>query len=75
VVIENKGNLPVPVYLIFIGMNGEKEIYSETARAWKNGKSKIEILKKCKTKISKITLGNSLIPDVNGEDNVYMIKF
>ncbi|MFA5781310.1 MAG: M1 family metallopeptidase, partial [Bacteroidales bacterium] len=67
-VIENKGNLPVPVYLTFIGANGEDEIFSETARAWETGKCEIVIEKKCKTTISKIILGNSLIPDVNEVD-------
>ena len=72
--IENKGNLPLPIYLTFLTSEGKKEVYEANPSVWKNGNNEITVEMKWPEKVSKIMLGNSIIPDVNEEDNFYLFK-
>src|SRR6185437_14486650 len=64
ITIENKGGLPVPIYLTIISKSGEKTIQKYTAGIWENGdKEKSLIVPKSYSDISEIKLGNEFIPD------------
>ena len=64
ITIENKGGLPVPIYLTIISKSGEKTIQKYTAGVWENGdKEKSLIVPKSYSDISEIKLGNEFIPD------------
>ena len=72
IVIENKGGLPLPVYITII--SGEKKtVLRSTAETWKNGKAEAILSATIPfEKISKVILGNELIPDKFQENNVWI---
>ena len=74
ITVENKGGLPVPVYLTII--SGDKRtVIKSTAEIWKDGKTKITLTAKTSLeKISKIILGNEFIPDKYKKDNEWTQK-
>ena len=75
IIIENKGGLPLPVYLNISLKDGEKSIAKYTAGVWKNGeKEKTFIIQNSFQSISKIELGNEFIPDKYKEDNRWNAK-
>ena len=70
VTIENKGRLPVPVYLTIISKDGGKLIEKFTAEVWKNGeKDKTFPILKSYSSIAEIKLGNEFIPDKYESNN------
>lgn len=70
IIIENKGGLPLPVYLNIILKDGKKSMVKYTAGVWENGKKeRTFIIKNSFQSISKIELGNEFIPDKYKEDN------
>ena len=74
ITIENKGGLPLPVYLSIIS-RGKKSILKFNAEIWKDGKKeRIFSTKNSFTGISKIILGNEFIPDKFKEDNEWVKK-
>jgi len=75
VTIENKGGLPVPVYLTIISKDGVKLIEKFTAEVWKNeDKYKTFPVLKPYSSIAEIKLGNEFIPDKYEGDNVWRAK-
>lgn len=74
ITIENKGGLPLPVY-ITITASGKKSLLKSTAEIWKDGKSSTSFQTKLPfAQISKIELGNEFIPDKFKENNVWVLK-
>lgn len=71
IVIERKGNQPVPVHLDITYSDDMTETRHETIRVWKDGKTEYSIFLKTDKQVRKITLGNEEIPDVNPEDNTW----
>ena len=72
IVIENKGGLPLPVYLNIFTKDGKKSIVKYTAEVWKNGQKEREfIISKPYASVSKIELGNEFIPDKYTSDNTW----
>jgi hypothetical protein len=75
ITIENKGGLPVPIYLTIISKSGEKTIQKYTAGVWENGdKEKSLIVPKSYSDISEIKLGNEFIPDKFMTNNTWESK-
>jgi hypothetical protein len=75
VVVENKGGLPLPVYLTFISNKGKKSVVKYTAAVWQKGdKEKTFIIPKPFSTISKVELGNEFIPDKYSENNSREVK-
>ncbi len=71
IVVEKIGNQPVPIAIkIFFEDDSVQEMY-ETAGIWKDQKTKAEFHLDSSKKIKRIELGNSRIPDVNPEDNIW----
>ena len=73
ITIENKGDLPIPAVISFF--NNEKLIKTVTksASTWQS-QSKIQVIFDTPETITKVTLGNDLIPDANRNDNEYIVK-
>ncbi|MFP4471624.1 MAG: M1 family metallopeptidase, partial [Bacteroidales bacterium] len=61
--IERKGNLPVPVEITLDFDDGTQKQISQDMRMWADGKKILAVPVFDDRKISKITLGNDLIPD------------
>ncbi len=70
IIIQNKGGLPLPVYLNINLKNGNHVIIKYTAQVWKNGeKEKTFMVPQTYFSISKIKLGNEFIPDKYENNN------
>ncbi|MEM6805001.1 MAG: M1 family metallopeptidase [Bacteroidota bacterium] len=74
VVIENKGELPLPISLLVRFEDNSTEVVRETAAVWKDGKKEFAISRKFSQKIKSMKLGDSWIPDVRTKDNSYKVK-
>jgi len=74
ITIENKGGLPVPVYLTLFRKNGRQSIKRYTAEVWKDSKEKTFSVSLPYSSINTIELGNEFIPDKNKENNVWKAK-
>lgn len=72
VVIEIKGNKPVPVFMNVSFIDGTQKQIHQSAMVWKNGNKEIVIPVNENKTISKITLQNLYVPDANDRDNVYI---
>jgi Peptidase family M1 domain len=74
VTIENKGGLPLPVYLTIIA-GGKRTIASFSPEVWKDGqKYATFFLKVSYAAITKVVLGNEFIPDKYKSDNEWRKK-
>ncbi|MGN6531199.1 MAG: M1 family metallopeptidase [Ginsengibacter sp.] len=72
IIIQNKGGLPLPVYLNIISKDGKESLIKYTAEVWKNAeKEKTFIISKTLSTISKIQLGNEFIPDKYENNNTW----
>lgn len=70
IVVENKGGLPLPVYLNIFYKNGTKAVVRSTAEIWKNDKKQMEYsIGSRLSSIAKIELGNEFIPDKFNKNN------
>jgi hypothetical protein len=70
ITIENKGGLPIPVFLNIFSKDGKESVEKYTAKVWKNGdKEKIFVISKPFSSIAKIELGNEFIPDKYKSNN------
>ena len=74
ITIENKGGLPLPVYLTIISA-GKKSILKFTAEVWKDGEKEMTFTTQISfSEISKVVLGNEFIPDKFKGDNEWTPK-
>jgi hypothetical protein len=74
IVIEKKGNIPVPVSLkIIFADNSEEHLY-ESARAWQGGKKEYVVEKLFNKPVRRVELGNRKIPDVDLNNNSFDFK-
>lgn len=74
VTIENKGGLPLPVY-ITVFLDGYKSVLKYSAEVWKEGKKEFTFPIRMSTgQVLKIELGNQFIPDKFRADNVWNNK-
>jgi hypothetical protein len=70
ITIENKGGLPIPVFLNIFSKDGKESVEKYTAKVWKNGdKEKTFVISKPFSSIAKIELGNEFIPDKYKSNN------
>ncbi|MGN6194974.1 MAG: M1 family metallopeptidase [Ginsengibacter sp.] len=75
ITIENKGGLPVPIYLTIFSTDGKRSIEKYTAEVWKNGdKEKTFVVSKPFSSIAQIELGNEFIPDKFESNNSWKAK-
>ncbi|PKP52948.1 MAG: hypothetical protein CVT92_06675 [Bacteroidetes bacterium HGW-Bacteroidetes-1] len=69
IVVENKGGLPLPVYLELLFTDGTKQVMNFPSSVWSNNESSIIIEGPEGKYIQEVQLGNTLIPDSNRSDN------
>jgi len=71
VVIEKKGNIPVPVYLEVVYEDNSREKTFANLDIWKDGATQYTAKLKTNKNIKSVKLGNLLTPDANPQDNTY----
>jgi len=69
VIIEKKGDIPVPIHLQITFTDGTKTTIHRTAAAWKDGQQNIRVTCPEGKKVKSIEMGDHTIPDVNPADN------
>ena len=74
IVIERKGNMPVPVYLEVTYDDGSKENAFANPGIWKNGNKLYTVKLNSSRNVRSARLGNLVTPDANPEDNVFSGK-
>ncbi len=75
VLVSMIGSVPIPVQLTFKASDGTENIVYRTADIWKDGEESIWLEENTNgKKIKSITLGSPHIPDVDKDNNVYMVK-
>lgn len=67
--VENRGTLPVPIYLTFDLEDGTEVLRTVNASYWKDGETVYALEEKFDAKVERIELGATWIPDVNTGDN------
>ena len=70
IIIESKGEKPVPVDLTILLADGSTEKIHRTAAVWEKGNKTITVSVSSNKAIKKITLGSTYVPDKNKKDNV-----
>ncbi len=75
ITIDNKGGLPIPVYITITSKAGKETIQKFTAETWQDGKKEMNFISPIPlAEISKITVGNEYIPEKNKRDNIWQNK-
>jgi len=73
-VIEKRGLLPVPVFVKVVYEDGLEEQILKDMHIWADGSKVFELQLSSDKKISKVILGNDLIPDSNRKNNVWLVE-
>lgn len=69
IVIENKGGLPLPIFLTLVMNNGDSVHVHYGAEIWNKGIKQFTINRKLTGKINSVVLGHAFVPDKFKEDN------
>lgn len=71
VLVERKGNIPVPVHLVVEYADGSKETFHQTAAVWRDGKQNLRVICAEGKTVKSATLGATTIPDADRKDNIW----
>ena len=74
ILVERKGNIPVPIHLVVEYTDGTKAIVHQTAAVWRDGKKNVRVACTEGKTVKSAELGGTTIPDVDGGDNEYRWK-
>jgi len=74
VVVENKGQLPLPISLTFYSDGKAVGTISASASKWQGGRIETELVFESQEPVTRIVLGSETIPDANPDDNEYLVK-
>ncbi len=74
IVIESKGNKPVPVDATITFADGSMQKIHRNIAVWEKENKTVTLKFNSSKKISKIELGSLYVPDVNKNDNVWQAK-
>ena len=69
IVIQQKGNIPVPVYVTIYFTDGTKAVVHHSPAVWKASSGEFKILSQSGRKVKSVELGDRTIPDANPVDN------
>ena len=72
IVIEKIGLLPIPIYLKIAYEDSSEGIVTRGAEIWKTGKNEHQITINNDKEIVSLELGNSYIPDMNADNDIYL---
>lgn len=67
--IERKGNIPVPIHLEVEYTDGTRQVFHQTAVVWRDGKQNYRISFPTGKTVKSAILGKTTIPDVDRKDN------
>ncbi len=70
-VIERKGDIPVPIHLKITYSDNSESTIQETASIWKDGAREYVIILAPDKTVKQVQLGNQQIPDADMSNNVY----
>lgn len=74
IVINSKGNKPVPIDLTITFADKLTTKIHRSIEVWEKGNSSVTITVPTTQKITKVELGNTYNPDTNKADNVFVVK-
>lgn len=74
VIIERIGSIPVPVKITITYIDDSSETIYRTAKVWQNKNRGLTIKTGSDKEIKSIELGDSQIPDVNSDNNIFYTK-
>lgn len=74
ITVENKGTLPVPVYLRITYADGTSEVVQQSVGVWEDGQKEIVLDVPDGKAILRVELGNLQIPDVDLSNNTFQLK-
>ena len=74
IIIESKGNKPVPVDATVIFSDGSVQKIHRSIAVWEKGNKNVLLKFNSSKKITKIELGSLYVPDVNKKDNTWEEK-
>lgn len=74
IIIESKGNKPVPVDAAITFADGSTQKIHRSIAVWEKGNNKVTLSFTSAKKITKVELGSLYVPDTNKEDNVWQAK-
>ncbi|MCW5923203.1 MAG: M1 family metallopeptidase [Saprospiraceae bacterium] len=69
IVVERKGNLPVPVHLEVEYTDDSQQTIRNTASVWKDGGTTFRVTCPAGKTLKAVRLGDKIIPDTNQKDN------
>ncbi|MDO8367948.1 MAG: M1 family metallopeptidase [Saprospiraceae bacterium] len=69
ILVERKGNIPVPIHLEVEYADGSKETFHQTAAVWRDGKQNVRVACTEGKTVKTVLLGKTTIPDVDRGDN------
>lgn len=71
IMLERKGNIPVPAHLEVEYNDGSKQTFHYTASVWKDGKMNLKVFVPEGKSVKSVKMGKTTIPDVEKADNVW----
>lgn len=71
VLVESKGNKPVPVDLVITFSDGSRQNIHRSIAVWEKGNKTVRVSVNTRKRIAKVELGSLYVPDWNKEDNVW----
>jgi hypothetical protein len=74
IIIESKGNKPVPVHVVITFADGSTQTIHRSIAAWEKGNSTVQLAFNSTKKIKSVKLGDFYVPDFNKLDNVWEAK-
>jgi hypothetical protein len=74
ITIANTGDLPLPIVVAFYSGDRLVETVRKPASDWKDGEKEIQLYYNSTEKITKIVLGEPLIPDATPKNNTWVLK-
>ncbi|MGC4100496.1 M1 family metallopeptidase [Ferruginibacter sp.] len=74
ITIQSKGTKPVPIDLTITFADGTTRKVHRSIEVWEKGNTSVTVPVTFAGPISKVELGSTYVPDVNKEDNVFIVK-
>jgi len=74
IIVEMKGDKPLPIDLTLLFNDGSKQKIHRSIGVWEHGNKKVDISFTSSKPIKEISLGSSYIPDVNKKDNLLIVN-
>jgi hypothetical protein len=74
IIVEMKGSKPVPVDLTVRFTDGAVQKIHQSVGVWEQGNTTVDIRFASGKMVKEITLGSSIVPDINKKDNHLIVK-